>query len=92
MPKAPCNDFCQGDCRPGPGCAFNLLCLCCDECIEPPAALAAGADTPQAALLRLIIHDPGFFKVRRELAKAIRKHKGLPEPHHADGDHPSDKA
>lgn len=35
MPQAPCNDFCRGDCKKG--CAFNLLCLCCDECIEPPS-------------------------------------------------------
>jgi hypothetical protein len=103
MPQAPCNDFCQGSCHPAKGCALNILNPCSDECIEPPpgapatatltdgtpAADTAPADSPAIALLRLIIHDPGFDKVRRELGKAIRQRGVLSNE---DGDHPSDKA
>ena len=89
MPEAPCNDLCRGDCRPGPGCAFNLLCVCCNECIEPPAESAAAmtetttADgdaaakvyRAQMALLRFIITDPLAESTRKALRKAIEAKK-----------------
>lgn len=85
MPEAPCNDFCRGDCKKG--CAFNLLCICCDECIEPPAeqtALAADTPpTPGEALIAFLLHSPHAAKARTALGKAIkaaRKAGDLPDP------------